>query len=80
MEKFSKFVPSHTVKMHSLALSVLRLLCTTFSKFLFVDVFKKIIYSYNIQIKILYGYKLVRAAERSEKIQEVVQKELHEAA
>ena len=28
----------------------------------------------------LYGYKLVRAAERSEKIQEVVQKELHEAA
>ena len=32
VEKFSKFVPSDTLKMHSLALSVLRFLCKTFSK------------------------------------------------
>ena len=41
-------------------------------------IFKKLIYSYGIQIKKLYGYKLVRDAKQSEKMQQVVQKESHE--
>ena len=36
-------------------------------------------YSYCIQIKILWNYAVVRAAKRSEKMQQVVQKESHEA-
>ena len=67
-EKFSKFVPPNTLKMHSLALSVLRFLCKTFPKSLKLSLrktlfrgwFSKISY---IQIKKLYGYKLVRAAK-----------------
>ena len=42
-------------------------------------IFKKFIWSYGIQIKNLYGYKLVRAAKRSEKMQQVVQNKSHEA-
>ena len=38
-------------------------------------IFKKFIYSYSIQIKDLYGYKLVRAAKQYEKMQQVVKKE-----
>ena len=67
-EKFSKFVPPNTLKMHSLALSVLRFLCKTFPKSLKLSLrktlfrgwFSKISY---IQIKKLYGYELVRAAK-----------------
>ena len=39
-EKFSKCVPPDTLKMHSLALSVLRFLCKTFSKLLKVTLRK----------------------------------------
>ena len=62
-------------------------LCKIFSKLLKFTLqntslrgrfFKKIIYSYGIQIKYLYGYEPVRAAKWSEKIQQVVQKESHE--
>ena len=42
-------------------------------------IFSKFIYSYSIGVKDLYGYKLVRAAKQSEKIQEVAQKESHVA-
>ena len=42
-------------------------------------IFKKIIYSYNIQIKDFYVYKLVRAAKQYEKMQQVVKKESQKA-
>ena len=42
-------------------------------------IFKKFIYSYSIQIKDLYGYKLVRAAKQYEKMQQVVKKESQKA-
>ena len=43
-------------------------------------IFIKFIHSYyGIQVKKLYGYKLVGAAEQSEKMQQVVQKESREA-
>ena len=66
-----KVVPPDTLKMDSLALSVLRFLCKTFSKLLkptlrktsFREWFLKSSY---IQIKNLYGYKLVRTAKWSE--------------
>ena len=67
-QKFSKYVPADTLKMHSLALSVLTFLCKTFStsiklslrKTLFRGSFFKKSY---IQIKHLYDYKLVTAAK-----------------
>ena len=67
-QKFSKYVPADTLKMHSLALSVLTFLCKTFStsiklslrKTLFRGSFFKKSY---IQIKNLYDYKLVTAAK-----------------
>ena len=53
VEKFSKFVPPDTLKMHSLAHSVLRFLCKRFPNYLnlhykklfFVDDLEKFIYS-----------------------------------
>ena len=87
---FSKFVSLDALKIHSRFLSVLRCLCKTFTKLLYFKFilrnpllrgwfFKKFIYSHGIQIKYLSGYKLVRAAKRSEKMQLKVQKEWHEA-
>ena len=61
-DKFSKFVP----KMRSLALSVLRFLCKTLFKLLTFTL-PKILFrgsflkNQYIQIKNLYGYKLLRA-------------------
>ena len=42
-------------------------------------IFEKVAFPYGIQTKKLYGCKLVKAAKRSEKMQQVVQKESHEA-
>ena len=67
---FEIFAPD-TLKMHSLPLSVIRLLCKTFCKSLKLR-FQKTLFggwffkkSY-IQIKNLYGYKLVRAGKQSD--------------
>ena len=70
VEKFSNSVPPDTLKMHSLALSVLRFLCKTFSLLLMLTLRKTLVddckkNSY-IQIKNLYSYKTVIAAEQSE--------------
>ena len=46
---------------------------------LLVDDFFKIYVCIGSQIKIMYGYKLVRAARQSEKMQQVVQNESKEA-
>ena len=85
--KFFYPVSKNALKMYSPALSVLRFLYKIFSKLLKFTLkstplcglsFKKFIfYSYGIQINSLYDYKLVRAGKRSEKMQQVVQKESH---
>ena len=71
--KFSKFVPPDGLKMHSLALPVVRFLRKTFSRLLKFTLrntalkgwfFKN---SY-IQIKNLYGYKLARTEEKEENV------------
>ena len=67
--KFSKFVPPDTLKIHSLALSVLRFLCKAFSKLLKLTLQKTLddfIKNSHIQIKNSYGYKLVKAVKQSE--------------
>ena len=69
--KFSKFVPSYTLNLHFLALSVLRFLFKTFSKLLRLTLWKTLfrwwfLKNSYLQIKNLYGYKLVRAAKQSE--------------
>ena len=69
-DKCLKIVPPHTLKVHSLPVSVLRFLCKTFSKLrkltlrkiCFCGWFLKTLY---IQIKNLYAYKLVRAGKRN---------------
>ena len=43
-------------------------------------ILKELIYTYGIQIKNLYSYKLVRPTKWSEKMHQVVQKESHKAA
>ena len=42
-------------------------------------IFKKFMYSYGMQIKNLCDYKLVRATKQSEMMQQVLQRESHEA-
>ena len=68
-EKVPKFVPPDIQNVHSLALSVLRILCKTFSKLLNLALWKTLFHgrflkNSHIQIKFFYGYKLVRAAKQ----------------
>ena len=70
-EKCSKFVPPDTLKIHSLPLSVLRFLCKTFSILLKLSLWKTLFCRWffknsYIQIKNLYDYNLVRAANQSQ--------------
>ena len=66
-----KFVPLDALKLHSMALRVLRFLCKTFSKLLEFTLQNTLLLvnfvknSY-VQIKNLHGSKLVRAPKRSE--------------
>ena len=69
VEKFSKFLPTDTLKMHSQALTVLQFLCETFSKLLKLTLRKTLFQGWfltnsYIQRKKLYGYKLVRAVRQ----------------
>ena len=63
-----RFVPLDTLKVYSLALSVLRCLFKTFSELLKLKQFPKTLLcgrylkDSSIKMKNLYGYKLVRAA------------------
>ena len=72
-EKFSKFVPPDTLKMHSLAHSVLRFICKRFSKILKLTLQKTIFRGWFIKIHIFkqnvcmaMSLWLVRGAKRSE--------------
>ena len=86
--KFSKFVCPGALKMHSPALWFLRFLCKFLCKSLKFYIMKhssswmilwKYIYSYGIQIKYFYGCKLLKAEKGSEKMQQLLQKEVYKA-
>lgn len=86
--KFSKFVCWGALKMHSPALWFLRFLCKFLCKSLKFYIMKhssswmilwKYIYSYGIQIKYFYGCKLLKAVKGSEKMQQLLQKEVYKA-
>ena len=66
-KKCQKFVPPNALKMHYLALFVLRFLCKIFSKllkFALRNTLRGLFFKNSyIQIKNLYGYKLLRAAK-----------------
>ena len=69
--KFLKFVPSDALKMHSLALYVLKFVCKAFSKLLKFTLWYTrgcgwILKKSYIQIINLYEHKLVRIAKWSE--------------
>ena len=64
-------MPPDPLKMPSLTMSVLRFLCKTFSKLLKFTLWNTLLCGWflknsYIQINFFYGYKLVRAAKRSE--------------
>ena len=65
-EKFPKFVPPTTLKIHSLALSVLRFFCQNYSSFHYEKVFSVDDFKKNHIQKNLHGCKLARATKRSE--------------
>ena len=62
-EKFSKFLPPNTQKIQSVALSVLRFLCNTFSKLFKLTLWKTLFCGY---LKNSYIQISVRAAKQSE--------------
>ena len=86
-DKFSKFVPLDTLKKHSLAHSVLRILCKRFSKLLKLTLQKTLFRGWFIKIHI-FKEKVCMAMSLwlwelqnnlSVKMQQVVQKESQEA-